>query len=116
MGLLRIKFCKRFFGRLVLLLVAVNFFASNIVHASAHDHSLFNELPGSEHVLKNTSHDDVDLESRLADARHCHGCFLSVLPQLAEIPPQVSVSTLSYEIFSSNASFSEPSFDSPPPK
>jgi hypothetical protein len=116
MWMLRKAFGIHFFGRVALLLVAICFFVTNVAHASSHEHSLFSSVPGDVLFLENPSHNDDNAERHVSEARHCHGCFLSLLPRMDQLAYSVKSSQLSYFPLPANEAYVLRSFDVPPPK
>ncbi|MBY0530520.1 MAG: hypothetical protein K2P86_00970 [Xanthobacteraceae bacterium] len=116
MAVFRIVFGTRVLGRVALLLVAICFFVTNVAHAASHDHSLFSTVSGEQTFWENTSHSDIDAERHLSEARHCHGCFLSLLPQIEQLEHIFKRSQLFYSPLPTSEAYVLRSFDAPPPK
>jgi len=116
MARLRTLFGTRFLGRVALLLVAICFFATNVAHAASHEYSVFPNVSGQDLFWQNSSHSDSDAERHISEARHCHGCFLSLIPQMEQPKYAVERSALFYLSFATNEAFGLRPFDSPPPK
>lgn len=116
MALLRAVFGTRLLGRVALLLVAICFFATNVAHAANHEHSLFSVVSGDGASWDNPSDNDVDGERHLSEARHCHGCFLSLVPKMEPLEYTVKISRFSYSPLPTSEAYVLRSFDSPPPK
>jgi hypothetical protein len=116
MAVFRIVLGARLLGRVALLLVAICFFVTNIAHAASHEHSLFSPVSGDQAFWENTSHSDIDAERHLSEARHCHGCFLSLLPQMAQLEHSFKISQFFYSPLPTSKAYVLRSFDAPPPK
>ncbi|MBS4083241.1 MAG: hypothetical protein KGZ73_06800 [Rhizobiales bacterium] len=116
MARLRTIFGASFLGRVALLLVAICFFATNVAHAASHEHSVISKVSGQDFFWENQSHGDSDAERHLAEARHCHGCFLSLIPQMDRPKYTVEGSAFFYLSLATNEAFGLRPFDSPPPK
>lgn len=116
MAVFRIVFETRVLGRVALLLVAICFFVTNVAHAASHDHSLFSTVSSEQTFWENTSHSDIDAERHLSEARHCHGCFLSILPQVEQLEQSFIIFQLFYSPSPTSQAYALRSFDAPPPK
>ena len=113
---LRAVFRTQFLGRIALLLVAVCFFATNVAHAASHEHSIFSNAKNQDLLWENPSHGDSDADRHVSEARHCHGCFLSLLPRMEQPEYAVEGSAFIYLSLATNEAFALRPFDAPPPK